>query len=365
MFGLFKKKPAADTSATPAVTVTEVATVPSDKPSADEAAPSWLSRLGAGLERSANKLTSGLTDLFTKRTLDDAALAELEELLITADLGPKLAASITADFGRQRFGEEVTSEEIKAFLAEAIATRLKPVMLTGGLDAVMAGQKPPFVVLMVGVNGSGKTTTLGKLAAQLKDAGHSVLLAAGDTFRAAAVEQLQAWGDRAGVPVLARGPGSNTGTDPAGLAFDAVTEAKQKRVDVVLIDTAGRLHNRDELMAELQKVVRAIKKAEPSAPHSTLLTLDATTGQNALAQVEVFKNMVALDGLVISKLDGTAKGGAVVALAAQHALPIMAIGVGEGIDDLQAFDADSFAKALLGLPPLRENTLQRCIKING
>jgi fused signal recognition particle receptor len=314
----------------------------SDKPDVVAAAdePSLLARLGAGLAKSASKISTGITDVFTKRKLDDAALEELEELLIAADLGPTLAAQITAEFGKQRFGQEVDAAEVRQFLAAQIATRLNAVARP--LDIEVA---KPFVLLMVGVNGSGKTTTLGKLAAQFSAAGKSVLLAAGDTFRAAAVEQLQQWGQRAGVPVLAK----HTGADAAGLAFEAVQQAQRDNVDVLLIDTAGRLQNRAELMAELQKVVRAITKAAPAAPHATLLVLDATTGQNALSQVQVFKDMVNVSGLVVTKLDGTARGGVVVALAAQHALPIVAVGVGEGITDLQPFDADGFSKALVGM----------------
>lgn len=327
MFGLFKKKESAAAEATAAV----------------EENKSWLGRLSDGLSRSTEKLATGLADLFTKRKLDDDALEQLEELLITADLGPRLAATLAAEFGKQRFGQDVTDSEVREFLAEQIAARLQAVAHPLAFDATTK----PFVVLMVGVNGSGKTTTLGKLAAQLKADGKNVLLAAGDTFRAAAVEQLQAWGQRAGASVLAR----ETGADPAGLAYDAIAAAQKDSADVVLIDTAGRLHNKNELMAELQKVVRAIKKIDPTAPHATLLTLDATTGQNALSQVEIFKSMVAVNGLVVSKLDGTAKGGIVVALADAHKLPIVAIGVGEGVADLQTFDATAFARALVGLPP--------------
>jgi len=314
-----------------------------DKPevaTAEAEQKSLLARLGEGLAKSASKLGTGITDVFTKRKLDAAALEELEEILITADLGPTLAAEITAEFGKQRFGDEVEAAEVRQFLAAQIAARLNAVARP--LDF---GTAKPFVLLMVGVNGAGKTTTLGKLAAQFKAAGKSVLLVAGDTFRAAAVEQLQQWGQRAGVPVLAK----QTGADAAGLAFEAVQQAQRDNMDVLLIDTAGRLQNRAELMAELQKVVRAIGKAAPEAPHATLLVLDATTGQNALSQVQVFRDMVNVSGLVVTKLDGTARGGVVVALAAQHSLPIVAVGVGEGITDLQPFDADGFSKALVGV----------------
>ncbi|MGE3769659.1 MAG: signal recognition particle-docking protein FtsY [Bdellovibrionales bacterium] len=300
---------------------------------------SWLVRLGEGLSKSADKISTSITDTFTKRRLDDAALEELEEILITADLGPALAAEITAAFGKQRFGQDVDDAEVRAFLATDIAARLQPVAQPLNVET-----HKPFVILMVGVNGSGKTTTLGKLAAQFKQAGKNVMLAAGDTFRAAAVEQLQTWGARAGVPVISR----ETGADAAGLAFEAVERAQREAADVLLIDTAGRLQNKAELMEELKKVVRAIQKVDATAPHATLLVLDATTGQNALSQTQVFREMVNVSGLVVTKLDGTAKGGMVVALATQHKLPIVALGVGEGIEDLQAFDAESFAKALMG-----------------
>ena len=303
----------------------------------------WLDRLSSGLSKSTGKLAGGIADLVTKRRLDLATLERMEEVLIEADLGPRLAAAIAEEFGKQRMDQAITDDEVKAYLADAMAARLQNA--AGGLD-IDAAHKP-FVVLMVGVNGAGKTTTLGKLAAQLQQAGKSVMLAAGDTFRAAAVEQLQAWGQRAGVPVIARA----TGADAAGLAFDALGEAKKANTDVLLIDTAGRLHNRTELMAELQKIVRALKKADATAPHATLLVLDATTGQNALAQAQTFKDMTDVTGLVVTKLDGTAKGGIVVALADQQKLPIVAVGVGEGIADLQPFAPLAFARSLVGLPP--------------
>jgi len=301
----------------------------------------WFQRLRGGLAKSSSKLTQGLGELFTKRKLDDAALEELEELLITADLGLATARRVTARLSKSRFGQDVDAAEIKAALAEEIAEILAPVALP--LD-VASGRKP-HVVLVVGVNGSGKTTTIGKLAKQCRDRGLAVSLAAGDTFRAAAVEQLKVWGERAGCPVTAR----ETGADAAGLAFDALVSAKERGDDVVFIDTAGRLHNKSDLMAELQKIVRVIKKRDETAPHDVLLVLDATVGQNAHAQVEVFKEMVAVSGLVLTKLDGTARGGVLVALAEKFGLPVHAIGIGEQADDLRPFSAESFARSLVGL----------------
>ena len=300
----------------------------------------WLARLSVGLTKSTSKLGIGLADFVTKRKLDDAILEQLEEVLIEADLGPKLAATIAADFGRQRFGQDIGEDELKAFLADAIAARLRASAKPLAVDEI----QKPFVILMTGVNGSGKTTTLGKLAAQLKSEGRKIRMVAGDTFRAAAVEQLQGWGARTGIQVIAK----ETGADAAGLAYEAYRDAKRDGVDVLLIDTAGRLQNKIELMAELKKIVRALQKAEASAPHATLLVLDATTGQNALSQVALFSEAAPLTGLVVTKLDGTAKGGIVVALADQHPLPIIAIGVGEGIADLQPFMPEAYAHALVG-----------------
>lgn len=301
----------------------------------------WLARLSSGLAKSTGKLASGLADFATKQRLDDVTLGKLEDLLITTDIGPKLAMSLTEEFGRQRFGDDVTGADVKSFLADAIAQRLTKVAEPLAIDET----KKPFVVLMVGVNGSGKTTTLGKLAAQLQQEGRRIMVAAGDTFRAAAVEQLQTWGERAGVPVIA----SQTGADSASLAFEALEKAKADAADVLLIDTAGRLQNKTDLMAELQKTVRAMQKVDATAPHAVLLVLDATTGQNALSQAQIFRDCVNVTGLVVTKLDGTAKGGIVVALADQQQLPIVAIGVGEGIADLQPFAPDAFARALVGL----------------
>lgn len=303
--------------------------------------PGWLARLKQGLARTSAKLGGGIIGLFTKRKLDEATLEELEELLIQADLGVKTSAKLTANLARERFEKEVTSEEVRQAFADDIAEILTPVALPLTLDPA----NRPHVVLVVGVNGTGKTTTIGKLAKQFRDQGKKVMLAAGDTFRAAAVEQLKIWGERTGAPVIA-GPEN---CDAASLAFDALKQAKAEGADVLLIDTAGRLHNKAALMDELKKVIRVITKLEPSAPHSTVLVLDATTGQNAHAQVETFREMVNVTGLVMTKLDGTARGGVVVALADAFGLPVHAVGVGEGADDLRPFDANSFARNLMGL----------------
>jgi len=302
---------------------------------------SWFGRIKAGLSRSSSRLAQGIGDLFTKRKLDDEALEELEELLIAADLGVATATKVTARLAKSRFDQEISPEEIKEALAEEIAAILEPVARPLTPDPA----KKPHVVLMVGVNGSGKTTTIGKLAKYYKGRGLKVTMAAGDTFRAAAVEQLKVWGDRTGCPVVARAQGA----DAAGLAFDALTESAARGDDLLLIDTAGRLQNKADLMAELQKMVRVLKKQDPSAPHDVLLVLDSTVGQNAHAQVEIFKELTQVSGLVMTKLDGTARGGVVVALAEKFGLPVHAIGVGEGADDLQPFDARTFARSLVGL----------------
>jgi len=301
---------------------------------------SWLSRLTGGLAKSSAKLTSGITGAFNKRKLDDDALEELEEALILADLGAAPAAKIVADFAKTRFNKEVTDDKIRRALAEQITTILRPVEIPLEIDTSNA----PHVILVVGVNGSGKTTTIGKLSQHFTDGGHKVLLAAGDTFRAAAIEQLKIWADRTGSEIVAKEQGS----DAAALAFEAITRAKETGADIVLLDTAGRLHNKTDLMDELSKVVRVIKKVQPDAPHDTLLVLDATTGQNALSQVEIFRKTADITGLIVTKLDGTAKGGVMVALADKFGLPVHAIGVGETAADLQPFDAEEFAQALTG-----------------
>jgi fused signal recognition particle receptor len=302
----------------------------------------WLSRLRSGLSKSTKRVTESITSLFTKKKLDQTTLDDLEEVLIQADLGVSVAARLVGKLGRERFGKEVTDEEVRAAFADDIAEILQPVAMPLVLDTA----RRPHVVLVVGVNGSGKTTTIAKLANLYKREGRKVMLAAGDTFRAAAVEQLKVWGERAGVPVIAK----DTGADAAGLAFEALERARADGCDVLLIDTAGRLHNKANLMDELAKIVRVIRKIDAEAPHSCLLVLDATTGQNAHAQVETFKNLSPVDALVVTKLDGSAKGGVLVALAEKFKLPVVAIGVGEGIDDLRPFEARAFARGLMGLP---------------
>jgi len=303
---------------------------------------SWLSRLRGGLAKSTKRVTESITGLFTRKKLDQSTLGELEDALIQADLGVAVAARLVAKLGRERFGKEVTDEEVRAAFADDIAEILAPVAVPLAIDPA----RKPHVVLVVGVNGSGKTTTIAKLAHLLKGEGRKVMLAAGDTFRAAAVEQLKVWGDRAGVPVISR----ETGADAAGLAYEALERARAEAYDVLLVDTAGRLHNKANLMEELAKMVRVIRKLDPDAPHSCLLVLDATTGQNAHAQVETFKSLSPIDSLVVTKLDGSAKGGVLVALAEKFKLPVVAIGIGEGIDDLRPFEARAFARGLMGLP---------------
>ena len=302
---------------------------------------SWFDRLKKGLSRTSNKLAAGVSDVFAGRKLDDAALEELEDLLIMADLGPVAAAELTANLARSKRGQDVTDTEVKEALAADIARMLRPV--AEPID-IQTGAKP-FVILVIGVNGTGKTTTIGKLANGHNRAGKTAMIAAGDTFRAAAVEQLQIWGERTGVPVIAK----ETGADAAGLAYEAYEKAKAAGVDVLMIDTAGRLHNKSNLMDELRKIVRVLRKIDPRAPHETLLTLDATTGQNAHAQVKAFLEMAEVTGLVLTKLDGTAKGGVIVSLAKAFDLPVRLVGVGEGVEDLQPFDPDEFARGLMGL----------------
>jgi fused signal recognition particle receptor len=301
----------------------------------------WLGRIRSGLARSSSRLTEGIVERFTKRKLDRDALEELEELLIAADLGVAMAARVTAKLAASRFDQEISSDEVREALADEITAILAPVAQPLLPDPA----HKPHVVLVVGVNGSGKTTTIGKLAKYYSDLGLKVSLAAADTFRAAAVEQLKIWGERTGCRVLAR----EQGADPAGLAFDALGAAQAAGDDLLLIDTAGRLQNKADLMAELQKLVRVIQKKDASAPHDVLLVLDATVGQNAHSQVEIFKSLTAVSGLILTKLDGTARGGVLVALAEKFALPVHAIGVGEAIDDLRPFEANSFARSLVGL----------------
>jgi fused signal recognition particle receptor len=314
---------------------------PAAEPAPAETRRSWWQRLRDGLSRSSSALGGGITDLFTKRKLDQETLDGLEDLLIQADLGVDVAMRIVEAVGKGRYGKDIAPEEVKAILSAEIGKVLEPVARPLAPDPA----KTPFVILMVGVNGSGKTTTIGKLASKFHAEGRSVMLAAGDTFRAAAIEQLKVWGDRTGAPVVARPQGA----DAAGLAFDALTQAQAEKRDILLIDTAGRLQNRAELMAELEKVVRVIRKVDAQAPHAVLLVLDATVGQNALSQVEIFRKVAGVTGLVMTKLDGTARGGILVALAARFGLPVHFIGVGEGVEDLEPFSATDFARAIAGL----------------
>jgi len=301
----------------------------------------WFRRLQAGMSRSSARLTEGINTIFSRRRLDDEALLELEELLIASDMGVGIASEVTEALRKTRFNQEVAPEEVRAALAEQVIRLVEPVMKPLRLEL----DRKPFVILVVGVNGSGKTTTIAKLAKQYRDAGHNVVLAAGDTFRAAGVEQLQIWGERTGCWVVTRPAGS----DAAGLAYDAFVEARAEGSDILLIDTAGRLHNKANLMSELQKIVRVLKKVDPQAPHSVLLVLDATTGQNAHAQAEIFREMVGVTGIVMTKLDGTARGGVLVSLAEKYGIPIHAIGVGETADDLRPFEARAYARSLIGL----------------
>ena len=303
--------------------------------------PGLFARLKAGLTRSAQTLTQGITRVFTRKRLDQAALDELEELLIGADMGAKVAADVVAEIKRTKFNADVTEEEIKGSLAEEVSKILRRV----SKPLVIRPELKPHVILVAGVNGSGKTTTIGKLAQKYRAEGLKVMMAAGDTFRAAAIEQLKVWGERTGAPVIAK----EIGADAAGLAFEAFEKARAGGFDVLLVDTAGRLQNKAGLMAELEKMVRVIKKLDPDAPHSALLVLDATTGQNAVAQAEVFRDTARITGLVMTKLDGTARGGILVSIAEKFDLPVHYVGVGEGADDLQPFDAENFARALVGL----------------
>ncbi|WNJ99702.1 signal recognition particle-docking protein FtsY [Thalassospiraceae bacterium LMO-JJ14] len=301
----------------------------------------WLGRLRRGLGKSSDKIAGSITSIFRARKLDQAALDELEEALITADIGVTTSAKLVNALAKSKFDKDVTDEEVREALAEEMSAILDPVARPLEINT----QHRPHVILVCGVNGSGKTTTIGKLANRFKAEGKSVMLVAGDTFRAAAVEQLQIWGERSGCPVIS----GNHGADAAGLAYGALEQAKADNIEVVLIDTAGRLQNRKDLMAELEKIIRVIKKIDETAPHTTLLVMDSTIGQNAHSQVETFKDMVDVSGLVMTKLDGSAKGGVVIGLAEKFTLPVHAVGVGEGIDDLRPFEARAFARALMGL----------------
>src|ERR1041384_6848934 len=307
----------------------------------DTSKQSWWQRLSGGLKRTSASIGSAISELVSKRKLDAATLEELEELLIRADLGVDVAARIAAAIGEGRYDKQVSDAEVKAILVAEVEKVLAPVAQPLAIDR---GAKP-FVILVVGVNGSGKTTTIGKLAARFRGEGRSVVLAAGDTFRAAAIDQLKIWGQRTGVKVIAKEQGS----DPASTAFEAVSTAKAEGTEILIMDTAGRLQNRAELMAELEKIVRVMKKVDASAPHAVLLVLDATVGQNALSQAAEFTRIAGVTGLVMTKLDGTARGGILVALAAKHKLPVHFIGVGEGVDDLAPFAARDFANAIAGI----------------
>ncbi len=301
----------------------------------------WFQRLRQGLARTSSQLTGQISALFTKRKLDDDTLQELEDLLIQADLGVETALRVTDTLASERYGKDVTGEDVSRIMAAEITKVLSPVAKPLQLDL----SHKPHVILVVGVNGTGKTTTIGKLAAKLSGAGLKVMLAAGDTFRAAAIEQLKIWAERTNSDIVS----SKLGADAAGLAYEAFEQARLKKSDVLIIDTAGRLQNRTELMAELEKIVRVLGKLDPDAPHTVLQTLDATTGQNALNQVEIFRNVAGVNGLIMTKLDGTARGGILVAISAKHKLPVYFIGVGEGVDDLEPFEARDFAEAIAGI----------------
>jgi fused signal recognition particle receptor len=302
--------------------------------------PSWWSRLRQGLARSSSSIGQGVADIFTKKKLSSDMLEDLEDVLVRADLGVSASARIAGLVGKGRYDKQIAPEDVRGIMAEEIERVLAPVARPLEIDA----RKKPFVILVVGVNGSGKTTTIGKLTAKLHGEGKSLMLAAGDTFRAAAIDQLRIWGGRLNVPVIAREPGA----DAAGLAFDAIKAAREQNIDVLLMDTAGRLQNRTELMAELEKIVRVMKKIDPETPHAVLLVLDATVGQNALSQVEIFGKTAGVTGLVMTKLDGTARGGILVAIAERFSLPVHFIGVGEQADDLEPFEARDFARAIAG-----------------
>lgn len=309
-------------------------------PSPEPKKQSWVSRLSKGLSKTSSRLGQGITSLFTQQKLDEDTLDDFEDILIQADLGVETAMRIRDKISDGRYDKGITSEDVQTILANEVERVLAP-------TAKALEIKPshgPHVILVVGVNGSGKTTTIGKLAAQYKSDGHNVMIAAGDTFRAAAIDQLKVWGERADVRVIS----STVGSDASGLAFDALSAAQAEGVDVLLVDTAGRLQNKQELMEELEKVIRVIRKLAPEAPHDSLLVLDATTGQNAMGQVEAFRSTAGVSGLIMTKLDGTARGGILVAIAAKYGLPVHAIGIGEGIDDLQPFDAADFAAAIAG-----------------
>lgn len=329
---------AAEAPEAPAVIAAEPASIAAIAAPEPDKKTGWFQRLKSGLAKTSAKLTDGITSVFTKKKLDATTLEDFEELLISADLGIETSERIVEVLRKTRYDKTITPDEVRAVLSEEVERVLLPVAQPLVLKAVTK----PEVILFVGVNGTGKTTTIGKMAARFRREGKTVMMAAGDTFRAAAIEQLKVWGDRNGVPVVARAVGS----DAASLAFDALTEAKAAGSDVLLIDTAGRLQNKQGLMEELEKIVRVLRKVDPTAPHHVLLVLDATTGQNAINQVDVFEKVAGVTGLVMTKLDGTARGGILVAISAKFKLPVVAIGVGESIEDLQSFDAREFARAI-------------------
>ncbi len=301
----------------------------------------WFDRLRDGLSRSSRELSTNIAGVFTRRRLDDDTLQDLEDVLLRADLGMETALRITDSLSASRYGRDVSDSEVRSVMAQEVEKALAPVALPLELDL----SRKPHVILVVGVNGTGKTTTIGKLAAKLSAGGLKVTLAAGDTFRAAAIEQLKIWADRTDCEIVS----SKIGADAAGLAWDAYAKARDNGSDVLIIDTAGRLQNKAELMAELEKIVRVLARHDPDAPHTVLQTVDATTGQNAMSQVEIFRNVAGVNGIVMTKLDGTARGGILVAIASKHGLPVYFIGVGEGVDDLEPFDAGDFAKAIAGV----------------
>ena len=321
----------------------EIAPVPAPEPQPEGPLQrrGWFSRLSDGLSKSSRSITGSITSIFTKKKLDKATLQDLEDVLLQADLGLPMAERIVREVSSGRYDKEIDPEEVKRILASEVAKVLKPVEVPFSFGAA----QKPFIILVVGVNGAGKTTTIGKLGAIARREGHKVMFAACDTFRAAAIEQLNVWGTRIGAKVLSR----PTGADAAGLAFDAIKEAREDGTDILFIDTAGRLQNKQYLMDELDKFVRVIKKQDETAPHAVLLVLDATTGQNAMAQADIFTKVAGVTGLIMTKLDGTARGGILVAIAERFKIPVHAIGVGEGIEDLQPFDAEGFAQAIAGL----------------
>jgi fused signal recognition particle receptor len=334
---LWGGKSADDAAPATDATIESPAEVPTDPPAK---AAGWFGRLKQGLGKTSAKLTDGITGIFTKKKLDAATLEDLEDLLIEADLGVGTAENIITSLRKGRFDKEISADDVRSVLKSEVERVLAPV----AKPLVISGAHKPHVILIVGVNGTGKTTTIGKLASQLSSDGKKVMMAAGDTFRAAAIEQLGIWGARTGSSVVA----GSAGADAAGLVYDAFARARDEGIAVLLVDTAGRLQNKEGLMEELSKIVRVLRKLDASAPHDVLLVLDATTGQNALSQVDVFRERAGVTGLVMTKLDGTARGGILVAISAKHALPVHAIGVGEGIDDLQPFDAGEFAQAIAG-----------------